>query len=129
MHKRDKRLSFSQTRQHNKANMNRKQLQKYFDTLHFMNRYLAGYRFALSLHSSQISLNPDQHHVRIQRGEGGGQGIRTPSPLKNHNNIGFLSNTGPDPLKITKLPSQHSMLSHHWHASETPFNGVSLANR
>ena len=33
-----------------------------------------------------------------------GQGVRT-FPLKNHKNIGFLSNTGPDPLKITKLPS------------------------
>ena len=41
----------------------------------------------------------------------GGQGVRT--PLKNHKNIGFLSNTGLDPLKITKLPSQHSMLGHH----------------
>ena len=40
---------------------------------------------------------------------GGGQGVRTPPPLKNHKNIGFSSNTGPDPLKITKLPSQHSM--------------------
>ena len=26
-------------------------------------------------------------------------------PMKNHKNIGFLSNTGPDPLKITKLPA------------------------
>ena len=26
-----------------------------------------------------------------------GQGVRT--PLKNHKNIGFLSNTGPDPMK------------------------------
>ena len=42
-------------------------------------------------------------------------------PLKNYKNIGFLSNTGPDPLKITKLSSQHSMLSHYRHASETPF--------
>ena len=54
------------------------------------------------------------NHVPMQRG--GGQGVRiTPE------NIGFLSNTGPDPLKITKLPSQHSMLGHHRHASETPF--------
>ena len=57
-------------------------------------------------------------HVRIQRG---GQGVQTPPPLKSHKNIGFLSNTGPDPLKITKLPSQHSMLGHHRHTSETPF--------
>ena len=30
---------------------------------------------------------------------GGGQGVSTPPPpLKNHKNVGFLSNTGPDPL-------------------------------
>ena len=42
-------------------------------------------------------------HARIQRGggDGGGQGIRT--PLKNHKNIGFLSNTCWDPIKFTKL--------------------------
>ena len=54
--------------------------------------------------------------------EGGKGGLGIP-PLKNYKNIGFLSNTGPDPLKITKLPGQHSMLGHHRHASE---NGVSL---
>ena len=43
-------------------------------------------------------------------------------PLKNHKNIGFLSNTGRDPLKkITKLPSQYSMLGHRPLASEMPF--------
>ena len=52
---------------------------------------------------------------RIQRG----QGVWT--PLKNHKNIGFLCNIGPDPRKkITKLQSQHSMLGHHLPASETP---------
>ena len=51
--------------------------------------------------------------------KGGGQWIRT--PLKNHNSISSLSNTGPDPLKMTKLPNQHSMSGHRWHASETPF--------
>ena len=59
-------------------------------------------------------------NARIQRG-GGGQEVRTPPPppaLKNHKNIGFLSNTGPEPLDI---PSQHSMLGHHRHVSETPF--------
>ena len=49
------------------------------------------------------------------RGGGGGAGGRH---LKNHKNIGFLCNTSPDPLK---LPSQHSILGHHRHASETPF--------
>ena len=36
--------------------------------------------------------------------EGGGQGVWT--PLKNHKNIGFSSNTGPDPLKITKKATE-----------------------
>ena len=51
----------------------------------------------------------------------GGQGVQT--PLKDHKNIGFPSNIDPDPLKITKLhvPSQHSMVGHYRHASETPF--------
>ena len=30
--------------------------------------------------------------------EGGTGGLDSP-PLKNHKNVGFLSNTGPDPLK------------------------------
>ena len=30
----------------------------------------------------------------------------------NHKDIGFLSKTGPDPLK-NHIPSQHSMLGHH----------------
>ena len=41
--------------------------------------------------------------------------------LKNHKNIAFLSNTGSDPIKFAKLPSQHSMLGHHWQAREMPF--------
>ena len=36
-------------------------------------------------------------------GGGGGAGFQT--PLKNHKNMGFLSNTGSDPLKITKPSS------------------------
>ena len=32
----------------------------------------------------------------------GGPGVRTPPPLKNHKNIGFLSNSDPDPLKNYK---------------------------
>ena len=37
-------------------------------------------------------------------GGGGAGGPDTP-PLENHKHIWFLSNTGPDPLKITKLSS------------------------
>ena len=39
--------------------------------------------------------------------EVGGQGVRR--QLKNQKNIGFLSNTGPDPLKNHKLPSPGPM--------------------
>ena len=38
--------------------------------------------------------------------EGGGGGRGSGFPLKNYQNIGLLSNAVPDPLKITKLPSQ-----------------------
>ena len=62
---------------------------------------------------------------------GGGQGV-LPSPPPGKV-IGFHSNTGPDPLKITKLPSQHSMLGHHRRASESPlkwpFGGGSIMAR
>ena len=50
--------------------------------------------------------------------EGGTGG---PDPLENHKNIGFFSNTGPDPLKIVKLPSQLSILGHSRHGCKTPF--------
>ena len=55
--------------------------------------------------------------------EGGDKGSGPSPPLKNHKNIGFLSNTGPDPLKIKKLPSYHLILGHHRpiSVSETPF--------
>ena len=63
------------------------------------------------------------NHGQIQRGD---RGVRTPS-LKNHKTIGFLSNIGPDPLKITNQASIHC-----WTIIGTPakrrshLNGVSL---
>ena len=48
-----------------------------------------------------------------------GKGVKNP-PEKSQKYIGFLSNIGPELLKSTKLPSQHSMLGHHRNASETP---------
>ena len=59
-----------------------------------------------------------------------GHGSGTPS-LKNYKNAGFLSNTGPDILKITKLPNQHSILRHQRPASElvTPFAGGPMMAR
>ena len=63
-----------------------------------------------SRYISDKYLLSDACHVRIQRGGGGDRG--SGPPLKNHKNIGFPSNIYPDPLKITKLPSQHSMVGH-----------------
>ena len=50
-------------------------------------------------------------------GSRGGWGGGTGGPQ----NTVFSSNIDPDPLKFTKLLSQHSMVGHYLHASETPF--------
>ena len=50
-----------------------------------------------------------QHSTCHMADPEGGTGVLDPH-LENHK----LSNTGLDSLKITKLPSQHSMLGHHW---------------
>ena len=49
--------------------------------------------------------------MRIQRG-GRGSGL----PLKNNKNIGFSSNTGPDPLKIRSYQAG----LHRWRADDGP---------
>ena len=49
-------------------------------------------------------------HARIQRGGG---------VWKNHKNIGFLSNTGPEKSQSYQQ-SQHSSVGHHRPASEMP---------
>ena len=72
-----------------------------------------------------ISVDIVRSHVRVQMGD---RGSGPPPPhththLKNHKNIEFLGNTGPGPLKFSKLPSRLSTLGHHRHASETPFKG------
>ena len=53
--------------------------------------------------------------MRIQRGAGG------PDPLEKSQLIGFPSNTGPDPLNVTKLPSQHLTVGHYRPTIRTPF--------
>ena len=91
-----------------------------------------GWHFHLTSDESKIlpNISPFTEcyswHVRIQRG-GGGQGVRTPP--ENHKNIGFPNNSGPDPLKITKLQSQHSMLGHHRPAGEWRFAGGPMMAR
>ena len=58
--------------------------------------------------------------MQISR-EGTGGLDPTPPPLKNYKAIGFLAILVQIYWKITKLPSHHSMLGQHQHASETPF--------
>ena len=55
----------------------------------------------------------------IMGGSRGGAG--GPTPTEKSQKIGFPSNIDPDPLKFTNLPSQHSIVGHYRHASETPF--------
>ena len=44
------------------------------------------------------------HHVQIQRGDRG-SGPPPPPPAGSYKNIGFLSNTGPDPIKSQSYQS------------------------
>ena len=72
-------------------------------------------------HGGRLSSKASQgmvHHARIQRGD---RGSGPPPPTEKYKNIGFHSNTGSDPLKITNLQSQHSMLGHHRLVRETPW--------
>ena len=85
-------------------------------------------------------LIPKHHEITCAVPGGGGirgGGIRggggPDPPLKNHKNIGFSSNTGPDPLKnrsgeasiqcwaFIGMPAKRHLM--------TPFNGVSLVGR
>ena len=84
-------------------------------------------KWVFNIQCISISVDIVRSHARILRG--GGQRVRTPATPENHKNIEFLSKTGPDPLKFSKLPSQHSTLGHHRPASKTPFKGVSLVGR
>ena len=63
---------------------------------------------------------------RSRRGTGGPdpppQKKKKKKKKKLSQKIGFLSNTGPNPLKIAQILRQISMLGHHRDASETPFN-------
>ena len=64
--------------------------------------------------------------------EGGGAGGPDPPPLKNHKNIGFSSNTGPDSLKnrgyqasiqcwaIIGTPAKRHLMAFRWRADDGP---------
>ena len=55
----------------------------------------------------------------LVRGSRGGTGVRTP-PEKSQKYKFFFVILVRIPWTITRLPSQHSMLGHLWHISETP---------
>ena len=59
--------------------------------------------------------------IVCMRGSKGGGDMGFRSPPKKSQNIGFPSNTGPDPLKNHKATKPDSMLGLHWQASEMPF--------
>ena len=59
------------------------------------------------------TIRQNRMHMRGSRGGG----------LKNHKNIGFLGNTGPDPLKNQKATMPDLMLGHYRPASEWRFAG------
>ena len=70
-------------------------------------------KFNVSLYPNPVASHNSTCHGRIQRW---GQGVRTPPPQKNHKNIGFLGNTGPDPLKnhkATKIAFNVGLSSTH----------------
>ena len=82
------------------------------------NKHTKSYNLVRLCVRFQTSTSFQMHAMGGSRGGTGGPD--PPPSLKNHKNIGFPSNIDPDPLKLTKLPSQHSMVG-HWHASKTPF--------
>ena len=61
-----------------------------------------------------------------------GSRSRPPPPLKNHKNIGFSSNTGPDPLKnrsceasiqcwaFIGMPAKRHLMAFRWRADDGP---------
>ena len=65
-------------------------------------------------------------HERIPGGGGGGAGSPDPPPEKSQKNRVSM-HTSWAPLKITKPPSQHSMLGHQ--SAKRHLNGVSLTGQ
>ena len=70
------------------------------------------------------------HHRLHMGGSRGGQGVRTPPPpLKNHKNIGFLSNMGLDPQKWQSYQASIQCRVTIGTLAKCHLNGVSLAGR
>ena len=84
----------------------------------------------LELHNLALTCKYFGFHQACADPEGE-QGVRTPPPLKNHKNIGFLRNTGPDPLKNRKATKPAFKVgtssARQRNAVSLNLNGVSLA--
>ena len=78
---------------------------------------------------ARLKFNIIFHHFKdivalIMRGSRGGDrgsAPPPPPPIEKSQKLRVSSNTGPDPLEVTKLPSQYSMSGYHRPASKTPF--------
>ena len=64
---------------------------------------------------------------KLMGGSRGGSG--GPNPLQNNKNIGFLCNTGPDPMKKHKATKPAFNVGPFCPPSKRHFNGVSLVGR
>ena len=80
----------------------------YAQTHNIILLYLLSVRPFLILPVRPKRLPQQQEVMRGSRGGTGG-----PNPPGKSQKYRDFSSTGPGPLKITKLPSQHSMLDHH----------------
>ena len=81
---------------------------------------ISRFKTPISPDSLSICSGRKLHSCADPEGGGGGRGSGT--PLKNHKNIGFLSNTGPDPLKNHKATKPALNVGQSSApASETPF--------
>ena len=79
-------------------------------------------------HSAPLSPPPEtdnQYQQSCADSEGGGQGFRT-TTLKNHKAIGFLSNTGPDPMKNHKTTKPVFNVGSQWARQQ---NAISIPFR
>ena len=83
---------------------------------------------SFSIYNCKNGLDPDQTRMELRKERFANlkklHYAKCRTKADAHDNFQYIhcpSNTGPDPLKFSKLPSQHSTLGHHRHPSETPF--------
>ena len=83
--------------------------------------------------SSEVMTNKPMHDKTIKmtcvHKENSIQPSWADPEVKIHKNIGFLSNTGPDPLKNHKATKPATMLAIIGPPAKRHLNGVSLADR